>query len=180
MNSIDKSGDAESCGCAACGSHAVSERMEAETFFYGAGRDRTALTVEVPKISCSDCGLVLTDERAEKLRNDAVCRHLQIFTPEEIFNIRTASGLSQTDFSEISRIGRASLSRWETGDIHQNGSSDSLLYLLSFPENIERLKDRWKQVMLIPPHSPTRGFRALSKEQIQTQREKSKQFSLHC
>ncbi|RKZ46465.1 MAG: hypothetical protein DRR16_19700 [Candidatus Parabeggiatoa sp. nov. 3] len=63
-------------------------------------------------------------------------------TPKEIKAMREGYPLSQTELSQITRIDEESLSRWEKGEVIQNGALDNLLYLLTFHENLERLKTR--------------------------------------
>jgi transcriptional regulator with XRE-family HTH domain len=50
--------------------------------------------------------------------------------------------MGQSEFAELAGIGRASLSRWESGQHIQNRSSDNLLFLLSFRENMTKLRRR--------------------------------------
>jgi transcriptional regulator with XRE-family HTH domain len=63
-------------------------------------------------------------------------------TPAEITAIRERYHLSRAEFARLTRIGEASLARWEGGLIIQNGSIDQLLYLLTFSENLDRLRHR--------------------------------------
>jgi hypothetical protein len=50
--------------------------------------------------------------------------------------------MSRAEFSRLTRIGEASLGRWEKGLLIQNHAHDQFLYLLKFPENVARLRDR--------------------------------------
>lgn len=154
--------------CPACDSQRVTEEFTSETFQYGSGNDAIALSVRVPLCRCTECGLNYTDERAEKIKHSAVCRHLRILEPEQIVAIRERYRMSQQAFAALSRIGRASLARWESGAVFQNASIDSLLYLLGFPENLSRLSDRFMQseAQVVVSEMPrTRRFRSVTDEQ---------------
>jgi DNA-binding transcriptional regulator YiaG len=89
---------------------------------------------------CADCGFEFTDGAAESSRHEAVCRYLSVLTPEEILRIRELNGLSRAEFAKLTRIGEASLHRWENGLLIQNPAMDSYLRLLAFPESLERLR----------------------------------------
>jgi DNA-binding transcriptional regulator YiaG len=63
-------------------------------------------------------------------------------TPREVEGIRTRLGMTRAAFAELTRLGEASLARWEKGLLIQNPGNDQLLYLLQFPENVKRLRSR--------------------------------------
>lgn len=169
--------------CPACGNNS-QEQWSSEDFIYGEGKDEVSLKAFVPKLHCEACGLVFTDERAEVIRHEAVCEHLRILPPKKIAEIREKHGFTQKEFAELSRIGRASLSRWETGDVTQNGSTDNLVYLLGFSDNVNRLQTRFKQEEVREERQEracvvrNRKFRCLSKEMIGIL-SKRPEFSLH-
>ena len=58
-------------------------------------------------------------------------------TPREVVAIRTRLGMTRAAFAELTRLGGASLARWEKGLLIQNAANDQLLYLLRFPENVK-------------------------------------------
>ncbi len=128
--------------CPACSGSAIATRWEDDQFTYGAGKEAVELTAKVPVRNCGTCGLEYLDEEAEKIRHERVCLHLQILTPTQIVANREIYGLSQQQFADITRIGRASLTRWETGTLYQNPANDSLIFLTCFPENMTRLQQR--------------------------------------
>jgi putative zinc finger/helix-turn-helix YgiT family protein len=128
--------------CPSCGSRDVRTRVETERFPYGEGRDAAELEVEIPVRSCFLCGFQFTDAAADDARELAIRRHLRLLTPDEIMDIRRACAPSRKDFAMVTRIGDASLARWENGQLLQSGALDQLLYLLRFPENFERLRSR--------------------------------------
>jgi DNA-binding transcriptional regulator YiaG len=85
------------------------------------------------------------DGDAEDACHEAVCRHLGVMTPSQIKALRTLYGLTQSQFSEITKLGEATLSRWERGIVIQNQAYDNYLYLLGFNENLERIRNRTKE-----------------------------------
>ena len=168
--------------CPACESQRVTESFVTELFQYGAGDDAIELSVRIPICKCAECGLEYTDERAEHLKHSAVCRHLKILEPEQIVAIRERYKLSQHEFAETSRIGRASLARWESRAVHQNASSDSLLYLLGFPENFQLLVNRFKETEATVELAEKRGVRrfpTMSDAEIISCKRSSETFVLH-
>ena len=128
--------------CAACGGNNVSRRMELDEFEYGAGEAAVSLSANVVVFACDDCDSEFTGPSAEVARHDAVCRHLGVMTPAEIRDLRGRYGLSRQSFASITRLGAASIARWEAGSLLQNRAYDSLLYLLCFEDNLRRLRSR--------------------------------------
>jgi len=132
----------ETAECPMCGSHAVRTNMATEAFPYGEGATEVQLFATVPRNVCDSCDFEFTDGRAERLRHEAVCRHLGLMLPEDVEALRKRAGYSRADFSKLTKIGEASLSRWERGAGLQNGALDQLLYLLTYRDNIARLLAR--------------------------------------
>jgi putative zinc finger/helix-turn-helix YgiT family protein len=128
--------------CPSCGSDDVSTTQETEVFTYGAGDNAAQLSATLPVHHCANCRLSYTGDDAEMLRHEAVCAHLGVLKPREIRAIREGYGLTQAEFAEITRLGKASLSRWEGALLIQNQANDNFLYLLMIPENLEHLKAR--------------------------------------
>jgi DNA-binding transcriptional regulator YiaG len=118
----------ESIQCPVC--EHVQTSIENDTFTY----DAVELTVSIPVRTCNDCGFRFTDE----VEHETICQHLGVMTPKKIGAIRKQ--LSWTEFSEITSLDEVSLARWENGELIQNPVIDKFLYLLKFPENLERLK----------------------------------------
>ena len=79
------------------------------------------------------------------MEHDAVCRHLGRMTPEEVASVRERGGFSQAEFAKLTRLGEATISRWERGALIQNAANDQLLYLLQFPHNVAALRERRQQ-----------------------------------
>jgi putative zinc finger/helix-turn-helix YgiT family protein len=126
--------------CPECGDGAVSRRIERQLFPYGEGAEAVELTVLVPVWKCSECGFEFLDESAEAIRHEAVCRHLGVLTPNDIRQMREEYGYSRAEFSRLTRLGEATLNRWENGILIQNQAYDQYLRLLRFPENVRRLQ----------------------------------------
>jgi putative zinc finger/helix-turn-helix YgiT family protein len=128
--------------CPACHQHSIVTTSVDSKFVYGAGRNAVELSCTTPVQRCSQCDFEFTDQRAEEARDLAVRRHLGVFTAEQIRDLRESYELSRREFGELTRIGEASLARWENGDIIQNSGYDQFLYLLGFPENLQRLREK--------------------------------------
>ena len=128
--------------CPVCGSEDVQSNTVEEIFTYGVGDSAVPITVTVPLRTCAKCGYQYTDNEAEDLRHEAVCRCLGVMTPCEITSSRERCGLSRTDLAQLARVAEDALSRFERGAVIQDGTTDQLLYLLQFEDNIQRLRDR--------------------------------------
>jgi putative zinc finger/helix-turn-helix YgiT family protein len=111
-----------------------------DPFIYGAGEDAVELSADVRVHTCSNCGDSYTGPDAEVAYHEAVCHHLGILTPAEIHALRTQYGLSRDDFARRTGFGRATVGRWERGEVTQNRSADRYLRLLQDPEVMRRLR----------------------------------------
>ena len=128
--------------CPSCGSRDIQSRMDDEIFIYGADpKTAVELTVHVPVHRCEACDIEYTDGVGEKVRHDAVCRHLGVMTPDEIIALRQSCG-SRSELARLTRLEEQTVERWENANLIQNGTHDQLLYLLTFPDNVVRLKSR--------------------------------------
>jgi putative zinc finger/helix-turn-helix YgiT family protein len=126
--------------CDACGAHETATcRFETQSFEYGEGSGKVTLTARVPVWTCSRCGIATTDGDAEDARHDAVCCHLGVLTPGEVRAIREKYGLTQAEFARRTRIGEATIKRWETGVFVQSPANDQYLRLLRDPEVFAKL-----------------------------------------
>ena len=176
----DENGVRQPQVCPECGSDHVETRLEPHQFKYGLGRSAVSLSATVPVRSCGVCGFTFLDSAAEKAQHDAVCQHLGVLSPSAIRGIRMNAGLSRDEFAEITRLGRATISRWERGILIQNAAYDRYLRLLAFPENLERLKrsfDREVGLDNRPAGSqPCPRFRALSR--VEPLRREQESFTL--
>lgn len=128
--------------CPVCNSRNISTVIQQQRFTYGEETEAVGLEADVPVRNCNTCRYQFTDHVAEEIKHDAVCRHLGVMSPKEIRRLREKYGLTRADFAGLTRIGEASLARWETGILIQNYAYDQFLYLLLFSENKERLEKR--------------------------------------
>jgi transcriptional regulator with XRE-family HTH domain len=65
-----------------------------------------------------------------------------VLAPREVAALRARYDLSRAQFARLTHLGEATIARWERGELIQNAAYDQFLHLLSFPENIQRLRDR--------------------------------------
>lgn len=128
--------------CPVCESKSIVTQMLSESFPYGSGKEEVTLSAVVPVHSCQDCQFEFTDELADQAKHNAICKHLEVMTPGQIAWIRQQYNLSRAEFARVTRIGEASINRWEKALLIQNPAMDQYLYLLSFPENFERVQQR--------------------------------------
>ena len=125
--------------CDMCGITGLRTELVRDPFIYGAGDAGVELAVDIPVRTCSSCGSY-TDDQAEDIRHDEVCRHLGVLTPTEIRELRAKYGLSRAELARITGLGESSIARWETRDIIQNFGNDRYLRLLRDPAIFLRAK----------------------------------------
>jgi len=142
--------------CALCGAASVRTEMRPESVPYGSGEDAVNIDTNVPVRFCESCGFEFTDAEADDLRHEAICRHLGILAPSQISGIRKNYGCSRASWADLTGLGEASQARWESGQIIQNVANDRFLYLLMFPDNVERLRERLKKAADIKPKNVAR------------------------
>jgi putative zinc finger/helix-turn-helix YgiT family protein len=128
--------------CPGCGGKNVETSQEEYRFTYGTGEDGVELSVEIPVRMCAACGFSFHDCVAEDICHAAVCQHLGVMTPGQIRDLRTLHGLTQAEFAEVTKLGEATVSRWERGVVVQNQAYDNYLYLLGLGDNFSALRDR--------------------------------------
>lgn len=166
--------------CPNCGSTKVETRRLKDRFQYGTGSKAVELEALVPFHRCADCGFEFTDAEAEDARHEAICRHLEVMPPIDVVGVRQRYGMTRAAFAAKSRIGEASLARWETGQLIQNAANDNYLYLLCFADNIDRLDARYAfgafpdeqvRVVVEPP-----TFRALEPTEVSARRDEARNF----
>lgn len=131
--------------CPTCDGTQVHTETVQHRFTYGVGDTAVELRCQLPVRVCEDCGGRFVDEVGEMVRHETVCRHLSRLTPTDIRRIREGCG-TQALFGELTGIGEASLSRWETGASMPTKAYDCYLYLLTFPENLHRLQAQASRV----------------------------------
>ncbi len=140
-NSLSPESNIENINCPDCGSSRVSTRLTPHAFTYGVADEAVELQCILPVRSCAECGWEFVDEAGEAIRHEAVCRHLNLLTPREVLELRESVG-TQAQFRELTGIGEASQSRWETGASLQTKAYDNYLFLLQFHDNVGRLTMR--------------------------------------
>lgn len=163
--------------CPECGHLDVDNRWEDCPFTYGSGADAVEISVRLPVRTCRKCGFEFFDEEAEDLRHEAVCRHLGRLTPGQIKELRARYGFSRADLARLTGLGEATIARWERGELIQNASNDSLLWLLHHQENVDRLRMRANAEDRPPDHTEGR-FRSLGNQEADQRRKQ--RFDLHA
>lgn len=127
--------------CPQCGKDTLTTHWHHDTFKYGTGDSAVTLEVDLPFRSCDSCDLQFLDHEGERLRHEAVCRHLGLLSPTEILGIRKTYGMSRAAFADVTGLGEATLSRWENGAGIQNPANDRYLRLLSLRGVMVSLRD---------------------------------------
>ncbi len=128
--------------CSKCGGINVELKNSEHKFPYGRKGERVELVANVPIRICHDCGLQVLDKNAYMICQEAICEHIGVMTPSQIKELRKNYNLTQTEFAQITKLGEATLSRWERGTLIQNAAYDNYLYLLKFPANYRIIQRR--------------------------------------
>ena len=123
--------------CRQCGEYSVTTHWHHDTFKYGSGNSAPMLHVDLPVRRCETCDYEFLDHEGERLRHEAVCRHLGVLSPAEISDIRKRFTMTRAEFSEVTGLGEASLERWENGAAVQNLADDRYLRRLALPGVME-------------------------------------------
>lgn len=94
---------------------------------------------------CQSCGeSILPPEVLENLDKQRYIR-LGLLSPAEIKAIREKAGLTQSQISKKLGVGEKTYTRWESGKLLQNKSSDNLIRLFALdPSWLERLESQRK------------------------------------
>ena len=69
--------------CPICGDTGIATSWNRHAFDYGSGETAVELTVSVPVRRCDSCEFAYLDEAAERLKHEAVWRHLGVLAPAE-------------------------------------------------------------------------------------------------
>jgi YgiT-type zinc finger domain-containing protein len=132
---------ASDTNCPNCGSTEVTTSYEQQKFLYG--KEEVPLFAEVPVHGCSQCNFRFTDSDGEEARENAIRRYLDVPSPKEIEAIRRRYEMSRSEFADVSGLGSASLARWEAGTLIPNVANARYMFLLSFSDNLIRLRERY-------------------------------------
>lgn len=116
--------------CAICGEMAAHASVVRQEFAYLDGNREVVLEADTPVLRCDACGETYAGADAEDAQHEAVCHHLGRLSPREIRALRDRLGITQARLAELTKIGIASIKRWETGNHIQNASLDARLRAL--------------------------------------------------
>ncbi len=125
--------------CPICGEAQVNTYNHPDTIKYGSGESAVKLQVELPVRRCDSCDFEYLDQEGERIKHEAVCRHLGVLTSVEIRRIREQYGMTRSSFSQVTGLGEATLNRWENGVLIQNRANDCYLRLLAMHDIFDRL-----------------------------------------
>lgn len=177
MKPIDH--ETKEIACPDCDSFHVHLSYEKQTFDYGSGADAVKLSANMPIYRCEICQYAFVGPQGADIEHETICKHLGVLTPSDLKTFRIKLGLSQAGLASLSGIGVASIARWESGHLIQNRSYDNLIRLLAFPENVDRLKNRFEAEQLPVSSRVARIItRAIPKEQLEKLQNSQERFSL--
>ncbi len=126
--------------CPQCGDDGVTTYLHPHAFQYGSGVSTVELVAQVPVRCCTACEFQYLDEEGERLKHEAVCKHLGVLSPTEVRHIRNMHRMTRAKFAEVTGLGAASLNRWENGLTIQTHANDRYIRLLARPEIMQLLK----------------------------------------
>ena len=127
--------------CPLCGRPEITTLWNTLVFNYGPEESTVELTVYVPVRRCENCDFEYLDEEAERLKHEAVCRHLGVLSPAEVRRIREGFDMTRAKLAQLTGLGEATLNRWENGLSVQTHAYDRYLRLLTRPGNTRVLKE---------------------------------------
>jgi DNA-binding transcriptional regulator YiaG len=142
MDKQTKATPASVLTCINCEGTEIATSLEQQTFFYG--KEGVKIHAEVPVRTCLKCGFQFTDADAEEARDQAVRNYLDVPSAVALADIRKKYSLTRVEFGRLSGLGSASLARWESGGLIPNIANARYLYLLSFTDNLARLRNRYQ------------------------------------
>ncbi len=179
MTNEGRHDDVDTPSCPECGHSEIATIWEDRTFPYGVSPQTVEIPVRLPVRKCGKCGFQFFDEEAEDLRHEAVCHHLGVLAPAEIRALREKLGLSRAEFAKLTRLGEATIARWERGELIQNAGNDSLLRLLFHEDNVQRLRSR-EQNTTLSQHSSVNRIKPKYRNdpRVAAKREDAERFQL--
>ncbi len=129
--------------CPTCYKGRMHPKRVAERFPYELDGETAEVVAEnVPVEVFDNCGEQLSGPEAARIRHEAICRALGLLTPAEIRSIRERLGMTQEQFNKLTRIGEATICRWERGRLLQNAAMDRYLRLIASGEENVRFLQR--------------------------------------
>ena len=126
--------------CPSCNDDRVLRSIQDYEYVYGVGEAAVRIWLEIPVYSCTQCQIQFTNWETEEIEKQALCKHFGVLNPNEIKQIRKKYAMSRSEFSQLTGIGEASLSRWEKGINIQNIANDRYLRLLNDPATFRLLE----------------------------------------
>jgi putative zinc finger/helix-turn-helix YgiT family protein len=153
--------------CPACDVGQLHPQIVTERFPYeDDGKEIMVVAENVPVERCDnpECGEELSGPEAARIRHEAICRALGLLTPDEIRAVRVRLNLTQAEFARLTRLGEATICRWERGRMLQNPAMDRYLRLIASGEDnvrfLRRLQEPPQEIKPAPEVSGTnRCFR---------------------
>ena len=128
----------ETCRCCpTCNVGRLHPQIVTERFPYeDDGTEVTVVAEDVPVEVCDnpECEEQLSGPEAARIRHEAICHALGLLTPAEIGAIRERLKLTQAAFARLTRLGEATICRWERGRLLQNPAMDRYLRLIAASE----------------------------------------------
>jgi putative zinc finger/helix-turn-helix YgiT family protein len=124
--------------CPVCNRGRLHPKIVAEKFPYeDDGKEIMVVAEDVPVKVCDnpECAEELSGPEAASIRHMAICRALGLLTPGEIRAIRERLELTQAEFARLTRLGEATICRWERGRLLQNPAMDCYLRLIARGED---------------------------------------------
>ena len=124
--------------CPICGAGSLKKEVKTETFTYkGENKD-------IPNYitwSCAECGEAIVDNESlkasGKLLKDFQREVDGLLTGQQIKNVRTKLGLTQTQLAHIIGGGLKSVARYESSQVCQSKGMDNLLRILdAYPHTL--------------------------------------------
>lgn len=128
--------------CPQCDGEEVVTRWIDDVMTWGSGDLESRIPVCVPVRTCPACDLQYIDQHGERLRHEAICRHLGVLSPADIRSIRRGYGMTRAAFAHVTGLGEATIGRWENGLVIQNHANDRYLRLLAMPHVMRALQRR--------------------------------------
>src|SRR5665213_785948 len=128
--------------CPVCNRGRLHPMVVTERFPYeDDGKEVMVVAENVPVERCDnpECGEQLSGPDAASIRHMAICRALGLLTPSDIRAIRDRLNLTQAEFARLTRLGEATICRWERGRLLQNPAMDRYLRLIASGEDNVRL-----------------------------------------
>jgi putative zinc finger/helix-turn-helix YgiT family protein len=183
-DSMARQGSGPRCEC--CPTGQLKTQFRQETIEHESESGTISIPADrVPVSVCDTCGSIFVTAETARVRHEYVCRAIGAITPAEIRAIRDRHGLSQSEFSRVTKFGEASISRWERGRLLPSPSNNKYLkLLLHHPRVVEWLleSESCTEVDETPVlrllSNPMHRFRHLPTAYLKPLSEKAARFAL--